>query len=193
MIIDKKTLFIIIFITSFSLFWNILFAQKDSLLKIEKPVFSPSKTKKIIGKKPERIPLESALRAAVIPGLGQIYNQKYWKLPFVYGALGGLGYAVYWNNSSYKFFNNSYEAILISNPTDVRANRLLTLRNKYRRDTEFMAILTFFAYGLSVLDAAVDAHFSTFDVSDDISLKIEPFYNQTNTGAATGISFKLDF
>ena len=105
-----------------------------------------------------------------------------------------MGYAVYWNDAAYKSFSNSYDAILINNPTDVRVDRLRTLRNKYRRDTEFMVILTFFAYGLSILDATVDAHFSTFDVSDDISLKIEPYYyNQNNFGAATGLSFKFDF
>ncbi len=189
MIIDKKTLFVIIF----SLFCNVIFAQKDTLPKTDKPTIIIPKTNQLLRKKPERIPLESALRAAVIPGWGQIYNQKYWKLPLVYGALGGLGYAVYWNDAAYKSFSNSYDAILINNPTDVRVDRLRTLRNKYRRDTEFMVILTFFAYGLSILDATVDAHFSTFDVSDDISLKIEPYYNQNNFGTATGLTFKLDF
>lgn len=189
MIIDKKTLFVIIF----SLFCNVIFAQKDTLPKTDKPTVIIPKNQ-LLKKKVERIPLESALRAAVIPGWGQIYNQKYWKLPLVYGAIGGLGYAVYWNDAAYKSFSNSYDAILINNPTDVKLDRLRTLRNKYRRDTEFMVILTFFAYGLSILDATVDAHFSTFDVSDDISLKIEPFYyNQSNLGTATGLTFKLDF
>ena len=189
MISNKKTFFVLLF----CLFCNVLFAQKDTLPKTDRPILILPAKNQLLRKKVERIPLESALRAAVVPGWGQIYNQKYWKLPLVYGALGGLGYAVYWNNSSYKFFNNSYEAVLISNPSDVRIDRLRTLRNKYRRDTEFMVILTFFAYGLSILDATVDAHFSTFDVSDDISLKIEPYYNQTNLGAATGITFKLGF
>ena len=189
MISNKKIFFVLLF----CLFCNVLFAQKDTLPKTDKAILILPTKNQLLRKKVERIPLESALRAAVVPGWGQIYNQKYWKLPLVYGALGGLGYAVYWNNSSYKFFNNSYEAVLISNPSDVRIDRLRTLRNKYRRDTEFMIILTFFAYGLSILDATVDAHFSTFDVSDDISLKIEPYYNQTNLGAATGITFKLGF
>jgi hypothetical protein len=190
MIIDKKTFFVIIF----SLFCSVLFAQKDTLPKTDKPpILIPNKNQ-LLKKKIERIPLESALRAAVIPGWGQIYNRKYWKLPLVYGAIGGLGYAVYWNDAAYKSFSNSYDAILINNPTDVRVDRLRTLRNKYRRDTEFMVILTFFAYGLSILDATVDAHFSTFDVSDDISLKIEPYYyNQSNLGTAAGLTFKFDF
>ncbi len=188
-LIDKKTLFVIIF----SLFCNVIFAQKDTLPKTDKPPIIVPNKNQLLKKKPQRIPLESALRAAVIPGWGQIYNQKYWKLPLVYGALGGLGYAVYWNDAAYKSFSNSYDAILINNPTDIRVDRLRTLRNKYRRDTEFMVILTFFAYGLSILDATVDAHFSTFDVSDDISLKIEPYYNQSNLGTATGLTFKFDF
>jgi hypothetical protein len=122
-----------------------------------------------------RSPKVAALRAAVFPGWGQIYNQKYWKLPLVYGGAAAIGYGVYWNNSYYQYYRNIYqEAFLTNNPLGINLERAALLRNEYRRKKEQLIIFGVLFYGLTVVDAIVDAHFSTYDVGDDLTLKVYP-------------------
>ncbi len=177
----------------------------DTIVKQEKP----SKTAK--AKKPHS-PTKATIMSACLPGLGQIYNGKWWKVPIVYAGLGGLGYLVYSNYSEYRAYLHAYEfktgdlpegVTLTQHETDL-ANRyadsqLQTYKESYRRDFEFFTILTVAWYGLNILDACVDGHLYTYDISDDLSLSVDPYLRPMETPfkmpqyAQVGLSFTLGF
>ncbi len=131
--------------------------------------------------------------AIVIPGAGQIYNRKYWKLPIVYGGFLGCAYAMRWNNQMYMDYSQAYLDIEDNDPNTKSYTQFLHLgseitssnedrykqifksrKDKYRRwrDLSFFAMLG--VYALSIIDAYVDASLSSFDISDDLSLHLEP-------------------
>lgn len=131
--------------------------------------------------------------ALVLPGAGQIYNRKYWKLPLIYGGIMGCIYAMNWNNMMYKDYSQAYLDIMDSDPATQSYNKFLHLgrqitsaneqrykaifksrKDKYRRwrDLSFFCLLG--VYALSVVDAYVDAELSEFDISKDLSLKVQP-------------------
>lgn len=160
-------------------------------------------------------PKKAAMLSAAFPGLGQIYNKKYWKLPFVYGGLAALGYGVYWNNKYFVIYTNAYFDYTDGNPTTNRwkdlfnqsditdteagnsqlATKLDQKRTSYRRDRDFMIILTLGMYVLNIIDASVDAHLSDFDISKDISLRVEPEmkFNEMVNAPSVGMRCKLRF
>ena len=131
--------------------------------------------------------------ALVIPGGGQIYNRKYWKLPIVYGGFIGCLYAMNWNNTMYKDYSQAYIDLVDKDPNTKSYNLFLHLgtqiddsnkkyyedifrkrKDRFRRwrDLSFFVLLG--VYALSVIDAYVDAELSNFDISKDLSLKVEP-------------------
>ena len=131
--------------------------------------------------------------ALVLPGAGQIYNRKYWKLPIVYGGFVGCIYAMMWNNMMYKDYSQAYLDIMDDDPGTASYNKFLHLgkqinstneerykkifksrKDKYRRwrDLSFFCMLG--VYAVSVIDAYVDAELSSFDISKDLSLKVRP-------------------
>lgn len=126
-------------------------------------------------------PSKAAWRAAVLPGWGQIYNKKYWKLPLVYGGLGGLGYWVSFNAVEHRRYRRSYIAKTdadagIDDPFPALAeSSVLSAREYYRRQLDASILLTVAFYSLQIVDAVVDAHLFEFDVSDDLSLTAEPW------------------
>jgi len=131
--------------------------------------------------------------ALVIPGGGQIYNRKYWKLPIVYGGFIGCIYAMTWNNMMYHDYQQAYLDIMDDDPNTASYNKFLHLgrkiddtnierykalfksrKDKYRRwrDLSFFTMLGI--YAVSVIDAYVDAELSEFDISKDLSMKVRP-------------------
>ena len=125
--------------------------------------------------------------SAILPGLGQAYNKKYWKMPLVYAALGGTIYGVVFNNSKYNTYKDAYilrvdgDASTVDDfdPTTGNAEvytegQLLTLQDFYRNNRDLSVILTAGAYFINILDAYVDAHLFYFDVSDDLSAHFSP-------------------
>ena len=138
--------------------------------------------------------------ALVLPGAGQIYNRKYWKLPIIYGGFMGCIYALSWNNMMYKDYSQAYLDIMDDDPTTESYNKFLHLgveinqsneerykklfksrKDKYRRwrDLSFFAMLG--VYAISVIDAYVDAELSVFDISPDLSMRVGPaVINQNN-------------
>jgi len=138
-------------------------------------------------------PKKAIWLALVIPGGGQIYNRKYWKLPIVYGGIIGCLYAMNWNNNMYKDYSQAYLDLTDKDPGTQSYNMFLHLgtqiddsnkdrykdifkkrKDKFRRwrDLSFFVLLG--VYALSVIDAYVDAELSNFDISKDLSLKVEP-------------------
>lgn len=138
--------------------------------------------------------------AIVLPGAGQIYNRKYWKLPLIYGGFIGCVYAMTWNNTMYRDYSQAYIDIMDNDdntksyenflpPTyDVNANmdRLKDLfkrrKNYYRRYRDLSMFCMIGVYALSILDAYIDAEMSSFDISDDLTLKVKPaIMNERNS------------
>lgn len=155
-------------------------------------------------------PKRATLYSAVLPGLGQAYNKKYWKIPVVYAGIGTIFYIANTNGNNYNDYRKAYD-FKTGTTTDVNddikdiadrysAENLISLRDYYRRNMELSWIIMALWYGINIIDAAVDAHFFEYDIGDDLSLKIEPMI-QNNYGemaygygrCARGVSLKLKF
>ena len=156
--------------------------------------------------------------ALVIPGGGQIYNRKYWKLPLVYGGFMGCIYAMSWNNSMYIDYAQAYLDLMDDDPNTQSYNQFLHLgmkiddknkkryedifkkrRDKYRRWRDLSFFCMIGVYALSVIDAYVDAELSVFDISKDLSLKVEPTIIKNGSsgniidGSSVGLQCCLNF
>lgn len=131
--------------------------------------------------------------ALVLPGAGQIYNRKYWKLPIVYGGFVGCAYALRWNNQMYRDYSQAYLDLMDDDPNTQSYNQFLHLgakiddsnkaryqklfksrKDTYRRWRDLSVFCLIGVYALSVIDAYVDASLSEFDISKDLSLRVEP-------------------
>lgn len=138
-------------------------------------------------------PQKAIWMALVIPGGGQIYNRKYWKLPIVYGGFLGCIYAMRWNNMMYKDYAQAYLDLMDDDPNTASYNQFLHLgqqitpaneeryknifkkrKDKYRRWRDMSFFVMVGIYAISVIDAYVDAELSEFDISKDLSMKIRP-------------------
>lgn len=150
-------------------------------------------------KEKKHSPTKATLYSMALPGLGQAYNKKYWKIPIVYAGLGTTIYFIIWNTQYYNEYATAFD-IREAGGTDkysgiYSSQNLITLQNYYRNNRDLSVILTVLVYGLNILDANIDAHLYSFDVSDDLSMRIEPavlgrsFYG----GLSTGLSFTLNF
>lgn len=114
--------------------------------------------------------------SAVVPGLGQVYNKKIWKVPIIYVSLGTLFYYFDINNSRYQFFKDAYknkDTILVGG-SPVIGSDLLYYRDHFRRNRDLNIIGMATIYVLNIIDANVDANLYDFDVSDNLSMRIEP-------------------
>ena len=193
----KKTA--LYFLSCFVLFcfYNINAQRSDSLNKIVQQ--DSLNAKRAINKAIYGSARKATIMSALLPGLGQAYNKKYWKIPIIYGALGGL---VYWgstNQIKYKFYSNNLRAIYDDDPntnnTSVYGSDQLISQKKYYKKYRDMAImLGALVYVLNVIDANVDAHLKTFDISDDLSLQLKPYSTlDYNSNLQTGLTLKLNF
>jgi TM2 domain-containing membrane protein YozV len=139
---------------------------------------------------------------ALIPGAGQIYNKKYWKLPIVYIGLGTTGALIYYYSTETSKYRKEYVARVNGNDEDrnpklkdeTTAN-VLAYRDYYRRNMEISVAACVIVYALSILDASVDAHFFYYDISDNLSLKVKPKidYNPFNKSATPSVALVLKF
>ena len=139
----------------------------------------------------DKSPKKAAIYSAVIPGAGQIYTKKYWKVPIIYGGLVASAYFINDNNNQYKEYR---EAALLSyetgeNQLGYTYSELIILKDYYKRNREISYFSFVGVYILNIIDASVNAHLFNFDVSDDISLNIRPYSTFSNTG----VSFSLNF
>ncbi len=148
-------------------------------------------------------PRLAAMYSAAIPGLGQFYNEKYWKIPLIY-TLGALAaYQIKSNHQNYMLFRNVYLLKVDLNPDndvemggfrDFTDERLQRSVDRYKRDRDYWIILTGLFYVLNIVDATVDAHLREFNINPDLSLKIEPTIQSSpynNMHAGLSFSFKL--
>ena len=138
--------------------------------------------------------------ACICPGAGQIYNKSYWKVPFVVGGFAAMIYCIDWNNRGYQRFKKAYNLIsdydahpenYPDGPTDefhgrYSASFILNLRNNYRRNRDLCIIITGALYALQIIDAHVDAHLKDYDISDDLSMNLEPLVDYAYVPGAGG-------
>ena len=159
-------------------------------------------------------PKKASLYSAVLPGLGQAYNKKYWKIPFIYIGFGTIGYFIDWNNDNYQITKTAYihltdqnpetndflklegvEYYDLDNPTQ-KANFETALSKRqdyYRRNRDLLVIGMVAFYGLNIIDASVDAHLFNFDVSDDLTINWRPsmFYIKNETIYCVNLTFNF--
>lgn len=137
-------------------------------------------------------PIRAMWLAMVVPGGGQIYNRKFWKLPIVYGGVVGCIYAVSWNGQMLRDYSQAYQDIMDSDPTTNSHMEMLPLgyniagkeehfksvfkrkKDFYRRNRDLSILCIAGVYLLSIIDAYVDAELSTFDIGTDLSLRVAP-------------------
>ncbi len=167
----------------------VVISTKDTTPVIKKSVASSNRYDSAMK---AHSPKKAALRSAILPGWGQVYNKKYWKVPIVYGALGVCGGVFFYNMGNYKDTRFAYrvkynmrvngtDSALFSQikpklkPLDEESLRFY--RNQFRRDIDYSALFFLLLWGLNVIDATVDAHLKSFDVSPELSLRIKPGYS----------------
>ncbi|MBS1564197.1 MAG: hypothetical protein JST39_07395 [Bacteroidetes bacterium] len=152
-------------------------------------------------------PRTAAIRSAIVPGLGQIYNRKYWKLPLVWGSLGVTGGIFVYNLKEYRKVRFAYFALLNKDTAsyaqiapelkvfvtagDNGLSSLRTYRNEFRKNIDYSVLFFLLFWGLNVVDATVDAHLHGFDVSQDLSLKLKPNLGPNPNGGGLGMSLVL--
>jgi TM2 domain-containing membrane protein YozV len=154
------------------------------------------------GKKKVKVfsPRTATLRSTFFPGLGQIYNKKYWKLPLVYGALGTTAGIYFFNIKTYKALKLAYiyrtDTILANDLlidprfSNLSASAIRSYRNSYRQNIDYSVLFFILFWGLNIVDATVDAHLKAFDVNDNLSLQLKPGFSQMANTA--GISLVLN-
>ncbi|MDC1106725.1 DUF5683 domain-containing protein [Prolixibacteraceae bacterium] len=162
-----------------------------------------------------RSPKKASIMSALVPGLGQIYNHKYWKLPLIYGGFAAMTYGFTWNNNQFKDYKKGFQILskdistltpeelaylrqLIRNPNvnledpqqqDYLLRQLESGMTFYKRNRDLNVVGMAALYLLNIIDASIDAHFSTFDISDNLSMDVEPYATPDQMGV--GIQFKF--
>ena len=183
-----------------TLAWQGIKAQDTLILTQDDPVQTASIKNSHSPKK--------ATLLALIPGAGQAYNHKYWKMPIVYAGFGVTTYFAITNGQDYRLYRDAYDYKMgiktnvsqhaIEESAKYTEDNLITLRDYYRSNMELSWIVTAAWYILQIIDANVDAHFFYYDVGDDLTLHVEPQFNTINEfnlgyGNNIGLTLKLNF
>ena len=176
-----------------------LAAQEDSLavapeVVVEEPAYRPYDPLS---------PARAAFYSAVLPGLGQAYNGKYWKIPIVYTALGVGVYFYLENDRQYDRYRDAYKSRIAGKTNDefsnengqpiVSTNALIEAQRFYQRNKEISVLVTVGLYALNIIDANVDAHLQQFNVSEDLSLKPSLDYDQFSGTTGYGLTLNYNF
>lgn len=146
-------------------------------------------------------PRIATLRSALIPGWGQAYNKKYWKIPIIYGALGTTAGIYFYNIKTYKLLRKAYIYRTDNNPSNdtlidkqfqpLSAESIRSYRNSYRQNIDYSVLFFLAFWALNVVDATVDAHLKSFDVNDNISFKVKPDFNVISKVASLSFAFDI--
>jgi hypothetical protein len=157
-------------------------------------------------------PKRATIYSAVLPGLGQAYNKKYWKIPIIYAGFGTIGYFIGWNNGRYKTYKLAYSDLTDGNPetnshlqfaeyydldNSTDYNNFKTGISKYseylRRNRDLLIISMIGFYGLNIIDASVDAHLFNFDISEDLTMNWQPAVQTFEKQLVYGANFTFKF
>lgn len=186
-----KNYFYILLFLSFFFESTTVFAQNTQELKV---LDSIAKSKTTIN---PLAPAKAAFYSAVLPGLGQAYNKKYWKIPLVYGALGTSIYFYVNNNKKYHEFRDVYKQRLEGYTGDQYSyldnDRLVQAQKFYQRNRDLSALVTVAFYVLNIVDANVDAHLMQYNVNDNLSLKPDWYRNDFTSKQNLGVTLSYQF
>jgi hypothetical protein len=166
----------------------------------------------IVEPKAVHSPRKATIYSAVLPGLGQIYNRKYWKVPLVFGGFATLGYFINFNNDQYATYKQAYSDIIDNDPLtnshlDLKVNPLLLLperkanftealrrqKDYWRRNRDLVVIGTVVFYAVTIIDASVDAHFFNFDIGEDLTFNWTPGQMMCLDNKMIGIHCRFTF
>jgi len=188
-----KVLIISVLLLCIFLKHNNIYAQKplpiDSLKQAEREKHSPRR---------------ATIYSAILPGLGQVYNKKYWKVPIIYGGFATLTYLYILNDGKYsdylhEFTNRMNKDSVNFNPDllEYKDENILARKNSYQKARELSIIGFVVLYALNIIDATVDGHLYAFDISDNLSMNIDPYlapnnYNRLNGGITFTFSPKTN-
>lgn len=152
-------------------------------------------------KKKRSIASNAALRSAILPGFGQLYNKKYWKIPLVYGALAIPVSTYRYNKEWYEKTRFAYTVRVTSDTANfkniapelspIATQSLKLYRNQFRKNMDFSLLGILLMWGLNVVDATVDGHLRTFDISDKLSMGIKPLLSPN--GRQLGLTASFSF
>ena len=193
---------------------NVDIAQEDSLGEIVDSIITATSSDSFMAPsymfKPS--PRKAVIYSAIFPGLGQIYNRNYWKLPIVYGGFVGFTYAITWNNGYYRDYLEGYKDIMDDNPETISWHDMLPYgmdydsvdkqwfagvlqqrKDYYRYYRDLSIIGTVAWYLLAIVDAYVDAQLFDFDMSPDLSMRIEPAIMREDQPNYIGNSYGLQW
>jgi hypothetical protein len=159
-------------------------------------------------------PKKAAIYSTILPGLGQAYNKKYWKIPIIYAGFGTFGYFIGWNNKNYNTLRIAYSDLTDGNPetnsyldldgaqyydldsesgrNDFK-NALNKQKDYYRRNRDLLVIGMVAFYGLNIIDASVDAHLFDFDISEDLSFNWQPAMRNLDEQLIYGVHCTFNF
>lgn len=141
-------------------------------------------------------PSKAAFYSAILPGLGQAYNKKYWKIPVVYGAIGTSMYFYIDNNKKYHSYRDAYKKRLLGLPDQydyLDDSRLISAQRFYQRNRDLSLLISIGFYVLNIVDANVDAHLIQFNVSDKLSMQPEVYMNEIDYKPNLGLTFNYKF
>jgi hypothetical protein len=148
---------------------------------------------------------KATLLSTFLPGAGQVYNKKAWKVPIIYAGFAGMAYLIKFNNDNYHKYNDALIARNDGDSTTVdnefqdkyTDENLATLQDYYRSNRDLSIIVTSLIYVLNIIDAHVDAHLYTFNVNDNLSIKVEPEFQFNQIGTKISptslLAFKMRF
>ena len=183
-----------------------LIISTDSTTQTKNPAFTRDTTIKIVNNDTIKTaakhnPGTATLRSLILPGWGQAYNREYWKIPIVYGAIGAMAGIFIYNNTWYKRTRDAYD-LRVNSPNSpdtaniherlkpFRPSDLVIFRNSFRRDRDYSTLYFLLVWGLNVADATVFGHLRQFDVSEDLSLKINPVLRLNSPGFSLVLQYK---
>lgn len=184
----KKQLYLFFIITTLTIF-N-CFSQNDLNVKVTDTIVNNSYEFNPLS------PSKAAFYSAVLPGLGQAYNRKYWKIPIVYAALGtGVGIYI-WNNNQYHDFRDAYKLRRNGKPDEysyLSESTLITAQKSYKQDRDLTLLITVGMYVLQIIEASVNAHLLQHNVDNNLSFKPKLINNRVTNKSMIGASINYNF
>jgi len=190
----KKKLFIYLIITALTVFNS--YAQKISNVKIKDTISASTDNFKPLS------PAKAAFYSAVLPGLGQAFNKKYWKIPIVWAAMGSGVYFYHTNNSNFNRARTAYKLRINEKPDEfdglngnifLTKDALISAQKSYKKDRDLSLLVTVGLYVLQIVEASVNAHLLQLNVDSDLSVSPQIIFDETNKKAIVGASVNFKF
>ena len=191
---SKKQLYIFFLLTTLTLFNS--FSQESSVLKIKDTLFGNSSNYNPLS------PSKAAFYSAILPGLGQAYNKKYWKIPFVYAALGSGVYFYSSNNSNYNRARTAYKLRINEKPDEfdgldgnifLSEDALIRAQKSYNKDRDLSLLVTAGLYILQIIEASANAHLLQYNVDNSLTINPKLIKSTVNNKTIVGAQINFNF